>query len=117
MDRIKFLAVLRSVKSEASKWGYHGDVLADPDQVPRVGTLREQVIIATIWVDVRPRPVNEAERQLLARLVRAAVLVPPASQSIISCVTDNQQSTPDAIALAIRHAVANRRRRQRRGQR
>ena len=74
MDRIRFLAFLRAVEREAATWGYFGDVLAEADIIPLVGTRRQQFDQCTIYADVRPRPANEAERQLVKRLIRAVVL-------------------------------------------
>jgi hypothetical protein len=77
MDRIRFLALLRGVEREARKWGYVGDVLAELDGLPLVGNVQEQFDQAAIYVDVRPRPTNGRERQLLKRLIRAVVLTSP----------------------------------------
>jgi hypothetical protein len=107
MDPIKFLALRRAVRNEAAKGGYRGDVLADAADVPLVGTLQEQQIIATIGADVRPRPTNESERRLLSRLVRATVLTSPAPEPVAEC----RRSGQDAIDRANRHSVAGRRHR------
>ncbi len=61
MDHIRFLAFLRAVESEAAGLGYYGDVLTDANVIPLVGTQRQQFDQCTIYVDVRPRPRNEAE--------------------------------------------------------
>ena len=67
MDRIRFLAILRGVQSEAARRGYYGELLADADRAP-VRTLRQQYAIITIAAYVLPRPVTDGERRLLMQL-------------------------------------------------
>lgn len=74
MDRIRFVALVRGVEREAARRGYRGDALADPDDVPDCGTLRQEDAAACLWLDIQPRPKTERERRLLHRLCRAVVL-------------------------------------------
>jgi hypothetical protein len=111
MDCITFLTVLRAVENEAAKRGYHGDLTTDVGEVPLIGTLRQQLAIATIGADVRPRPTSDDERRIVSHLVRAAVLASPVQSPITHHVASNQA---DAVRRAHRHAVAGRRRQQRR---
>ena len=94
MDRIRFFALLRAVEREAAAWGYHGDMLAEVETIPLVGNPQQQFDQCTIYVDVRPRPANEAERQLVKRLIRAAVLTSPT----VEPVSTAPQSTTTKIA-------------------
>lgn len=95
MQSTKFLALVRGVKREAARWGYHGDVLTDQARIPLVGTVQQQHDQATIYIDVDPRPVNERERELLKRLIRAVVLTEqPATVVQTSCKrSDPRQAT------------------------
>lgn len=72
MDFIKALRLVRAVEREASRRGYRGDVLADDP--PLIGTLNEQMAIATIGRDTSPGQMSTADREFHNRLVRAAVL-------------------------------------------
>lgn len=72
MDYIRRCALVRAVRREAERWGYYGDLFAK--RVPLVGSPRQQIHMATIYVDLQPRPRNDKERQFVKRLCRAAVL-------------------------------------------
>ena len=112
MDRIKFLAMLRAVKQQAAKLGYCGDALAD--DVPLIGTLRQQSAIAMIGADVGgPWLRTTRDRELLGRFVRAAVLTSP-SPAPISTDGHKQSAGPDAVGCAHRQGVDRRREEQRR---
>jgi hypothetical protein len=77
MDFIKKLRLVRDVGREARRRGYGGNVLTQEDRVPLVGTLREQMVIATIGCDCSPGPMSTREREFLNRSARAAVLTCP----------------------------------------
>ncbi len=74
MERITFLARVRAVRNAAETLGYRGDVLADPRDVPLVGTERQQFATIDVALAAWPHPANDEERELVGRLVRAAVL-------------------------------------------
>lgn len=78
MERIRFLRTLRAVEREARARGFYGDPLARYEDIPLVGTFRQQWAIATIGVDCSPGQMSTRDRALLNRLVRAAVLTSPA---------------------------------------
>lgn len=110
MNRIKFLALLRAVRNEAAKFGFHGDLYADVEDVPLVGTLQQQFAIVAIRAGINLQLTNESERRLLSRLVRAAVLTSPTGEFD----DDARTSKPDVIERANLKAIAYRRRQQRR---
>ncbi len=101
MDRIRFLAVLRGVKSAAAKLGYRGDVLAAADDVPLVGTLRQQREIIAIRLDIGAPLHTTRDRELLARLVRAAVLTSPQSAADAGPPRATQSSEQAARLFAV----------------
>lgn len=72
MEYIRRCAFVRAVRREAERWGYRGDLYAET--VPLVGSVQQQHHLAAIYVDVRPRPQTEKEREFVKRLCRAAVL-------------------------------------------
>jgi hypothetical protein len=117
MDPIRFLALLRGVKNEAAKLGYHGDALAEGDSVPDCGTYEQEMAIASIRLDVRPRPTNDAQRQLVLRLVRAVVLGSPQTATAATSSTSHLSSHHTAMDRAKREAVAYRRQQSRRTRR
>lgn len=61
--------------------GYYGDALCG--DVADCGTYRQQLAIATIYFDLQPRPRTTRERELVSRLIRAAVLGSPRDDAFL----------------------------------
>jgi hypothetical protein len=80
MHHIQFLRLVRDVAREAKHRGYYGDVLADQDRVPLIGSRNQQMAIATLACDCTPQPATHRERELVRRLARAAVLTSPVDE-------------------------------------
>lgn len=92
MDRIRFFSIVRAIEREAARWGYHGDLFAESEDVPLIGTYRQQMQLATIGADISRGPTSTADRQLTNRLIRAAVLLDATSNTNIG----NTCTRPDA---------------------
>ncbi len=75
MDFITRQRTVRAVQREAAARGFNGDIWAD--DVPELGTMRQEMAICDIAIDASPGPMNRWDFAFFKRLVRAAVLTSP----------------------------------------